>query len=64
MKATRKNLRELIEWASDYEKVEAIIDNLIAKIDSNEISIADLPPIPASIKIIQPQATREQQEQK
>ena len=51
---TKKNLRALTEWASDYERVDAIIDDLIDRIDSGKMPTLDLPPIPASIKIIFP----------
>lgn len=40
-----ERMKKLFEWAKD-GRLEAAVDNVIAKLDSGELSIHDLPPMP------------------
>lgn len=42
---TSMSFRELCEWASDERRFNAAIDSVIAKMDSGELPLEDLPPI-------------------
>lgn len=42
------NMRKLIDWAMDGDNLDASFDRVLAKIESGELTIHDLPPIPLS----------------
>lgn len=42
------NMRKLIDWAMDGDNLDASFDRVLAKIESGELTIYDLPPIPLS----------------